>query len=129
MRFWQPAGVPPPIRATRATQLQRLCSRASHAAAVNRGEYSCACDQCGCAGCVMRVQGIGMNAIAIPSHELKRNTWYYGVQCICRRLLALGEDSFAGNGEEHHVSAVALEVPCECGAVTRTQVLHKFKTA
>jgi hypothetical protein len=63
-----------------------------------------------------------------PKQELKRNTRCYGVQCICRRLLALGEDSFAGDGEEHHVSALALEVLCECGAVSRTQVLHMFKT-
>jgi hypothetical protein len=25
-------------------------------------------------------------------------------------------------------SALALEIECECGEVTRTQLLHKFKT-
>ncbi len=69
-----------------------------------------------------------MNAIAIPSHELKPKTWYYGVRCACARLLALSEDYFAGNGDDCHRSAVPLVVQCECGAVTHTQVLHKFKT-
>jgi hypothetical protein len=69
-----------------------------------------------------------MNAIAIPSRELKANTWYYGVRCACQRLVAIGEDSFAGRGDDHHVSAVPLTVQCECGAVTRAEVLQKFKT-
>ena len=70
-----------------------------------------------------------MNALAIPTQELKANTWYYGVRCTCRRLLALVEDSFAGRGDDHHFSAVPLTVQCECGAITSAQVLHKFKTA
>ena len=69
-----------------------------------------------------------MNAVAIPNHELKPRTWYYGIHCTCARLLALGEDSFAGNGEEQHLSAVTLAVQCECGRVTSTKVLRKFKT-
>ncbi|MBV8144008.1 MAG: hypothetical protein JO184_03290 [Gammaproteobacteria bacterium] len=69
-----------------------------------------------------------MNAVAIPSHELKPNTWYYGVRCACGRLVALGEDSFAGRGDDHHISAVTLAVQCECGTVTSTKVLQKFKT-
>ncbi len=69
-----------------------------------------------------------MTAVPIPTHELKRNAWYYGVRCACARLLALAEDCLRGNGEDHHLSAVPLEVQCECGAVTHTQVLKKFKT-
>jgi hypothetical protein len=69
-----------------------------------------------------------MNAVVIPSHELKPNTWYYGIRCGCARLLALAEDAFAGRGDDHHPSDVALLVQCECGAVTSTKVLSKFKT-
>lgn len=69
-----------------------------------------------------------MNAVVIPSDELKRNTWYYGVRCTCARLLALVEDCFAGKGDDQHVSAVPLAVHCECGAVMHARILHKFKT-
>jgi hypothetical protein len=69
-----------------------------------------------------------MNAVAIPSHELKRETWYYGVRCSCDRVLALVEDSFAGYGDDKHLSAIPLLVRCECGTITNAHVLHKFKT-
>jgi hypothetical protein len=69
-----------------------------------------------------------MTTIPIPDHELRPGTWYYGVRCGCARLLALAEDCFAGKGEDHHQSPVPFELQCECGAVTRTQVLHKLKT-
>jgi hypothetical protein len=69
-----------------------------------------------------------MNAIAIPSEELKPKTWYYGIRCVCARVLALAEDTFAGRGEDQHVSAVPMSVQCECGALTHAKVLHKFRT-
>jgi len=70
-----------------------------------------------------------MTMYPIPAHEIKRNTWYYGVQCACERLLALCEDCFAGKGDERvlHV-AEPFTITCECGAVTEAQVLQKFKT-
>jgi hypothetical protein len=70
-----------------------------------------------------------MTMIPIPADEVKRNTWYYGVQCACERFLALGEDCFAGKSDERvlHVSE-AFKILCECGAVTAAQVLHKCKT-
>jgi len=80
-----------------------------------------------CRGRAARTR-IRMNAVVIPSHELKPNTWYYGIRCGCARLLALAEDAFAGRGDDHHPSDVALLVQCECGAVTSTKVLSKFKT-
>jgi hypothetical protein len=69
-----------------------------------------------------------MNAVAIPSDELRPNTWYYGIRCRCARLLALAEDAFAGSGDDHHASVVPLVVQCECGAVTSSKLLSKFKT-
>jgi hypothetical protein len=69
-----------------------------------------------------------MTAVPIPAHELKSNTWYYGVRCACARLLALAEDTFAGKGDDTHSFAVPLEVQCECGSITRTQRFQKFKT-
>ena len=41
-----------------------------------------------------------MNAVAIPSHELKRETWYYGVRCSCDRVLALVAQVRQGNSED-----------------------------
>ncbi len=70
-----------------------------------------------------------MTAVPIPAHELKRDTWYYGVRCACARWLLLVEDHFAGKGDEHHLLVAPLEVPCECGALTRTMLLTKFKTS
>ena len=46
-----------------------------------------------------------MTAVPIPPHELKRNTWYYGVKCACARLLAIAEDCFQGSGHEDIISA------------------------
>jgi len=69
-----------------------------------------------------------MTAVPIPPHELKPNTWYYGVQCVCARLLAIGEDCFGGNGHEEHRSVVPLTVQCECGQAISAHVLHKFRT-
>lgn len=69
-----------------------------------------------------------MFVLPIPHHELKRDTWYYGVRCACAYLLALAEDCLSGNGENHYRSDVPLDVRCECGEVTRTLLLHKFKT-
>jgi hypothetical protein len=73
-------------------------------------------------------RGCRMNAVAIPSDELKRETWYYGVRCSSDRVLALVEDSFAGRGDDKHLSAIPLLVRCECGTITNAHVLHKFKT-
>ncbi len=69
-----------------------------------------------------------MTAIPIPPHELKSATWYYGVRCACARLLALAEDCLHGRGHDEHRSAEPYDIQCECGAVTRTHVLQKFKT-
>jgi hypothetical protein len=70
-----------------------------------------------------------MTLVPIPPHELKRNTWYYGVRCACNRLHALCEDLFAGKTDEQHLDCrEACEVACECGAVTRASRLHRFKT-
>jgi hypothetical protein len=70
-----------------------------------------------------------MVAIPIPPHELKSNTWYYGVRCACTRLHALCEDLFGGKTDEQHLDCSnPLEVACECGVVTRAMRLHKFKT-
>ena len=70
-----------------------------------------------------------MVAIPIARDELKANTWYYGVHCACSRLHALCEDLFAGKGDEQHLDCSdPVEVSCECGAVTRADRLHKFKT-
>ncbi len=68
-----------------------------------------------------------MTALPIAPHELKEDTWYYGVRCTCERLLPLVEDHFGGKGNEHHLSSPP-DVPCECGAVTRTMLLMTFKT-
>ncbi len=68
-----------------------------------------------------------MNAIAIPSDELKPNTWYYGARCGCARVLAVGEDTFGGDGDDQHVCAVPISVQCQCGVITHARVLHKFK--
>ena len=70
-----------------------------------------------------------MVAVPIPPHELKANTWYYGVRCVCDRLHALCEDLFAGKTDEKHLDcADPLEVTCECGAVMQAERLHRFKT-
>ena len=69
-----------------------------------------------------------MTAVPIPAHELKSKTWYYGVRCACARLLAVAEDTFAGKGDDPLSVAVPLEVQCDCGAITRTQLFQKFKT-
>jgi hypothetical protein len=69
-----------------------------------------------------------MTAVPIPAYELKSNTWYYGVRCACARLLALAEDAFAGKGDDAHSLAGPIEVQCACGAITRTQLFHRFKT-
>ena len=69
-----------------------------------------------------------MNAIAIPADELKPGTWYYGVRCACARVLAVGEDTFAGRGEDQHIAALPISLRCECGVVTHARVLHKFRT-
>ena len=69
-----------------------------------------------------------MTVVPIPRHELKPNTWYYGIQCVCTRLLALTEDCFAGRGDEPHPADIELSIPCECGEVIRTHLLHKLKT-
>jgi hypothetical protein len=68
-------------------------------------------------------------AIPIPPHELKSGTWYYGVHCACTRLHALCEDLFGGKTAEQHLDCSnPIEVACECGVVTRTKRLYKFKT-
>lgn len=70
-----------------------------------------------------------MVAIPIPSHELKGNTWYYGLRCACDRLHALCEDLFGGKIDQHYLDCGdPVEVTCECGVVTRADRLHKFKT-
>lgn len=68
-----------------------------------------------------------MVAVPIPAHELKRDTWYYGVRCACRRMHALCEDLFSGKTDEQHLDQ-PVEVACECGAVVRSTRLQKFKT-
>lgn len=68
-------------------------------------------------------------AIPIPPHELKSDTWYYGVHCACTRLHALCEDLFGGKTEEQHLDCSnPIEVACGCGALMRASRLHKFKT-
>ena len=67
-----------------------------------------------------------MTVVPIPQQEIKPNTWYYGIQCVCTRWLVLAEDCFAGRGDES--AAVELSIPCECGEVMRAHLLHKFKT-
>lgn len=70
-----------------------------------------------------------MVAVPIPAHELKADTWYYGLRCACDRLHALCEDLFAGKTHELHlICAEPVEVACDCGAVVRADRLHKFKT-
>ena len=70
-----------------------------------------------------------MVAIPIAPDTLKANTWYYGVRCACSRLHALCEDLFHGKGDEQHLNCSdPIEVACECGAVTRADRLHKFRT-
>jgi len=69
-----------------------------------------------------------MTAVPIPLHELKGGTWYYGVRCACTRLLALVEDCFGGRGDDEHRSSEPFEIWCDCGRVTKTQNLQKFKT-
>jgi len=66
---------------------------------------------------------------AAPLENLKGNTWYYGLRCACQRVLAVCEDRFQGKGREAvlHVP-IEFAVECECGKVTRTPVLRKFKT-
>jgi hypothetical protein len=62
-------------------------------------------------------------------HDLKPKTWYYGLRCACERLLALCEDCFEGRGDELVLYVpVVLAAECGCGAVTRAQVLYKFRT-
>jgi len=57
----------------------------------------------------------------------KPATWYYGVKCACRRLLLVCEDCFGGKGREERLEMPrTIEVKCDCGAVTNTQVLQKF---
>lgn len=69
-----------------------------------------------------------MVALPIQPSELKGDTWYYGVHCACSRLHALCEDLFMGKTDEQHLDcADPVEVPCECGVVTHTARLHKFK--
>jgi hypothetical protein len=71
-----------------------------------------------------------MTAVPIPTHQLKRNTWYYGVRCSCARLIALCEDLFEGKSDEAQLRfPVSLSVECECGAVTHVQRLQKFKNS
>ena len=68
-------------------------------------------------------------AVPILPHELKSNTWYYGVHCACTRLHALCADLFGGKTDEQHLDCSdPIEVACECGVVTRANRLHKFKT-
>lgn len=70
-----------------------------------------------------------MVAVPIPPHELKGGTWYYGMRCACSRLHALCEDLFLGKTDEQHLDcADPIEVACECGVVTRSDRLQKFKT-
>jgi hypothetical protein len=65
----------------------------------------------------------------LPTNEVKRNTWYFGLRCICARFLPLTEDLFCGNGtEEAFRLSVPLLVRCECGTVTETRVLEKVRT-
>ncbi len=68
--------------------------------------------------------------LSIPViRDLKRATWYYGVRCACKRLLALCEDCFSGKGNEDRLPMPGMvAVKCECGSVTNTQLLQKFKT-
>lgn len=70
-----------------------------------------------------------MVAIPIPPHELKANTWYFGVRCVCDRLHALCEDLFAGKSDEQHLDyADPVKIACECGVVTHANRLHRFST-
>lgn len=63
-----------------------------------------------------------------PLEDLKRNTWYYGVRCVCQRFLALCEDCFQGKSAEAVLPAsIPLTVQCPCGVANHAQVLHKFK--
>jgi hypothetical protein len=77
-----------------------------------------------------RLQARGLvTVIPIPAHEIKRSTWYYGVQCACQSLLAICEDCFAGKGDERVLQLSApFTITCECGAVIATDVFQKFKT-
>lgn len=81
------------------------------------------------AGPIRGAPEYGVVAFPIPPHELKRDTWYYGVRCACSMQHALCEDLFRGKGTEQHLDcAEPVEVACDCGALTRARRLHKFKT-
>jgi len=69
-------------------------------------------------------------ALRIPViRDLKQRTWYYGVRCVCQRLLALGEDVFAGRGAENLLELrMPIGVQCDCGVVLTTSVLQKFRS-
>ncbi len=70
-----------------------------------------------------------MIVVPIPAREVKSNTWYYGVRCACTRMLALTQDLFHGKTHESEMyCSPAIAITCECGQVTRTDRLHKFKT-
>ena len=58
---------------------------------------------------------------------LKQNTSYYGVRCACGHSLALCEDIFPCNDDDELWTTGPVAVKCECGAVTNTQLLKKFK--
>jgi len=62
-----------------------------------------------------------------PVEHLKAGTWYYGMRCVCRRLLTLCEDVFSGKGADIFPAPAALAVRCECGRVSRVQRLEKFR--
>ena len=51
-----------------------------------------------------------------PLEDPKRNTWYYGVRCECKRLLALCEDCFHGKTDDAVLPVpIPLTVQCPCG--------------
>ena len=70
-----------------------------------------------------------MTLVPIPAQEVKRNTWYYGARCACMRMLVLCEDLFSGKTcESEMYCSPAVAIACECGKVTRTDRLFKFKS-
>jgi hypothetical protein len=63
----------------------------------------------------------------IAEHELRSNTWYYGVHCACTRHLPLQEDCLAGNGLDLLPLPEGYDVKCDCGAIFAPKWLKKFK--
>ena len=65
----------------------------------------------------------------LPPRGSQAHTWYYGVRCECKRLLALCEDCFHGKADDAVLPVpIPLTVQCPCGVANNAQILRKFKT-